>query len=89
MQPQQPRRDGVERAGPDASLRDADLVRRKDNRLFRNFKRGIVASPSPDARLIDGALWTDHDAGRVPATGVANPPINTLPRNPSPNPRRR
>ena len=45
--------------------RDADLVRRKGHRLFRNFKRGIVAPPSPDARLIDGALWTDHDAGRV------------------------
>lgn len=46
------------------AVRDQGLDRRKDNRLFRNFKRALVASPTPDARLIDGALWADRDAGR-------------------------
>ncbi len=36
----------------------------QDNRLFRNFKRGIVASPAPEPRLIDGEKWADKDAGR-------------------------
>ena len=35
----------------------------KDNRLFRNFKRGIVATPSPEPREIDGQLFADRDAG--------------------------
>lgn len=35
----------------------------KDNRLFRNFKRGIVASPAPDPREIDGQQFADRDAG--------------------------
>lgn len=33
------------------------------NRLFRNFKRGIVASQSPAPRQIDGKSWSDRDAG--------------------------
>ena len=41
-----------------------ELNRRRDNRFFRNFKRGIVASPAPKPRSIDGTLWTDRDAGR-------------------------
>lgn len=44
---------------------EQNLHQQKDNRLFRNFKRGIVTSPSPEPRMIDGALWGDHDAGRV------------------------
>jgi molecular chaperone DnaK (HSP70) len=37
---------------------------KQDNRLFRNFKRGIVASPAPAPRLIDDTEWADNDAGR-------------------------
>jgi len=47
------------------SVRFHGLDRRKDNRLFRNFKRGLVTSPAPEPRLIDGAMWTDRDAGRT------------------------
>jgi molecular chaperone DnaK (HSP70) len=36
----------------------------KNNRLFRNFKRGIVSSPAPEPRIIDGVAWSDSDAGR-------------------------
>ena len=46
-------------------VHEQSLNRRKDNRLFRNFKRGIGVTPAPEARPIDGALWTDRDAGRV------------------------
>jgi len=42
----------------------AGLDRRRDNRLFRNFKRGIVAMPAPEPRSIDGVSWGDRDAGR-------------------------
>ncbi len=42
---------------------DAALDQQKDNRLFRNFKRGIVASHGPPPRLIDGQSWQDRDAG--------------------------
>jgi molecular chaperone DnaK (HSP70) len=41
------------------------LDRRPDNRLFRNFKRGIVASPAPAPRPVDGVLWGDQDAGQA------------------------
>lgn len=44
---------------------DGQLNVQRDNRLFRNFKRGIVASPAPEARLIDGQKWSDRDAGRA------------------------
>ena len=46
------------------SVRDDKLDYRQDNRLFRNFKRGIVAAPAPDPRTIDGVQWADRDAGR-------------------------
>src|SRR5258708_3137687 len=46
------------------AVRDNRLDYQKDNRLFRNFKRGIVAMPAPDPREIDGILYGDQDAGR-------------------------
>lgn len=46
-------------------VRDKGLDVRKDNRLFRNFKRGIVSSPTPEPRMIDGKAWGDHDAGQT------------------------
>lgn len=45
-------------------VRENRLEDRKDNRLFRNFKRGIVASPAPPPRDIDQTWWADADAGR-------------------------
>jgi len=39
------------------------LTVKKDNRLFRNFKRGVVAQPAPDPRTIDGSEWDDAAAG--------------------------
>ncbi|HVO41108.1 MAG TPA: Hsp70 family protein [Aggregatilineales bacterium] len=56
-------------------VRDQKLDYQKDNRLFRNFKRGIVASPAPDARFIDGLAYTDRDAGRHFLTAL----LDTLP----------
>src|ERR1700694_1927571 len=46
------------------AVRDKQLDVQKDNRLFRNFKRGIVAAPAPDPRQIDGIPYADRDAGR-------------------------
>jgi molecular chaperone DnaK (HSP70) len=46
------------------AVRDDGLDRQQDNRLFRNFKRGIVSSPTPDPRTIDETQWADRDAGR-------------------------
>jgi len=46
------------------AVRDQQLDFRPDNRLFRNFKRGIVAMPSPAPRTIDGVQWADRDSGR-------------------------
>src|SRR5258708_1425947 len=46
------------------AVRDNKLDTQRDNRLFRNFKRGIVALPTPDPRDIDGTLYADRDAGR-------------------------
>lgn len=43
---------------------DRGLDRQRNHRLFRNFKRGINASPQPDPREIDGIWWTDRMAGR-------------------------
>src|SRR6476661_8050070 len=34
------------------AVRDNKLDYQKDNRLFRNFKRGIVAMPAPEPREI-------------------------------------
>lgn len=47
------------------NVRDQGLDMQRDNRLFRNFKRGIVASPAPEPRPIDGMEWADQDAGRA------------------------
>ncbi|MCU0496601.1 MAG: Hsp70 family protein [Anaerolineae bacterium] len=46
------------------AVREQGLDAQRNNRLFRNFKRGIVASPAPEPRQIDGKLWADRDAGR-------------------------
>ena len=46
------------------TVRDKGLDLQKDNRLFRNFKRGIVTTPAPEPRLLDGTPWADADAGR-------------------------
>jgi molecular chaperone DnaK (HSP70) len=46
------------------SVRNANLDQQNDNRLFRNFKRGIIATSTPPSRKIDGVQWNDHDAGR-------------------------
>jgi molecular chaperone DnaK (HSP70) len=45
------------------AVRDQELDLQKTNRLFRNFKRGVVATPAPEPRFIDGKLWGDRDAG--------------------------
>ncbi len=44
---------------------DRGWDRHSSRRLFRNFKRGIVASPPTDPREIDGAWWTDRMAGQT------------------------
>lgn len=36
-----------------------------DNRLFRNFKRGLLARTAVEPRHIDGAAWSDQDAGQA------------------------
>jgi molecular chaperone DnaK (HSP70) len=46
-------------------VRAQGLDRQQDNRLFRNFKRGIVSTPAPEPRPIDGVQWADRDAGRA------------------------
>lgn len=47
------------------AVRDQALDARQDNRLFRNFKRGMVSRPEPDPRPIDGRLWSDRTAAEV------------------------
>jgi molecular chaperone DnaK (HSP70) len=47
------------------SVRNKKLDYQKDNRLFRNFKRGIVALPAPEPRDIDGRQYADRDAGQA------------------------
>lgn len=47
------------------AVRVQKLDMQQDNRLFRNFKRGIVISPAPDPRPIDGRDFGDRDAGRA------------------------
>ena len=44
-------------------VRQNELEKKQDNRLFRNFKRGIVAQPAPAPRIIDGTAYADVDAG--------------------------
>jgi molecular chaperone DnaK (HSP70) len=46
-------------------VRANSLDRQQDHRLFRNFKRGIVATPAPEPRQIDGVNYGDRDAGRA------------------------
>ncbi|MDX1995703.1 MAG: Hsp70 family protein [bacterium] len=45
-------------------VRNKGLDSMRDNRLFRNFKRGIVSTPAPEPRPIDGLAWGDRDAGK-------------------------
>jgi molecular chaperone DnaK (HSP70) len=56
-------------------VRAAGLDRQRDNRLFRNFKRGIVAKPAPEPRLLDGIEVADVQAG----TAFVRRVIDTLP----------
>lgn len=58
-------------------VRAAGLDRQRDNRLFRNFKRGIVAKPAPEARIIDLTEYADIDAG----TAFVKRVIGSLPYN--------
>jgi len=44
-------------------VRDKGYDAQRDNRLFRNFKRGIVSTPAPPPRNIDGVEFADRDAG--------------------------
>lgn len=46
-------------------VRSQGLDRLPGNRLFRNFKRTIGAGSILEARIIDGAPWTDEQAGRI------------------------
>ena len=43
---------------------DGQLDYQRDNRLFRNFKRGIVTATAETSRTIDNVDWTDRDAGQ-------------------------
>lgn len=45
------------------AVKDQKLDAQRSNRLFRNFKRGIVASPAPEPRNIDTLEFADHHAG--------------------------
>lgn len=46
------------------AVRNAGLDQRRDNRLFRNFKRNLMSAGSQEPRLIDGTPWNDKDAAR-------------------------
>ncbi|MEO0563227.1 MAG: Hsp70 family protein [Chloroflexota bacterium] len=58
-------------------VREAGYNRQRDNRLFRNFKRGIVAKPAPEPRIIDDTEYADVDAG----TAFVKRVIGALPYN--------
>jgi molecular chaperone DnaK (HSP70) len=60
-------------------VRDKGYDTERSNRLFRNFKRGIVSSPAPDPRPIDGVDWADSDVGRAFVTTVINRLPHKLP----------
>lgn len=47
------------------AVRQAGLDQVAGNRLFRNFKRGIVTSLKVEPRQIDGIAFDDRDAGRA------------------------
>ncbi|NDJ60321.1 MAG: Hsp70 family protein, partial [Chloroflexi bacterium] len=53
---------GTVTVGHQVRARGLDV--RQDNRLFRNFKRGIVSTPAPEPRDIDGKPWDDKAVGR-------------------------
>ncbi|GAB4508617.1 MAG: Hsp70 family protein [Anaerolineae bacterium] len=57
------------------AVREQGLDAQRDNRLFRNFKRGIVTSPAPEPRTLDGVEWADRDAGKAFISHL----INALP----------
>ncbi len=59
-------------------VRDQGLDAKRDNRLFRNFKRGVAANPAPEPRMIDDSPWADKDAARKFVTQL----ISSLPQNP-------
>lgn len=60
-------------------VRDSGLDAKRDNRLFRNFKRGVAANPTPEPRTIDDTLWADKDAAKQFITQL----INALPHKTS------
>ena len=45
------------------AVRSQGLDRRRDQRLFRNFKRGMLVAEGKEPRLVDSAPWSDYDAG--------------------------
>lgn len=45
-------------------VRERGLDTKRDNRLFRNFKRGVAANPAPEPRNIDNTPWADKDAAK-------------------------
>lgn len=47
-----------------AAVNAGGFDKQRDNRLFRNFKRGIGANSNIEPRIIDGTPWTDADAGQ-------------------------
>ncbi|MBC8099349.1 MAG: Hsp70 family protein [Armatimonadetes bacterium] len=47
------------------AVRQQGLDAAHDNRLFRNFKRGIVSLPAPEPRVIDGIDWGDRAVGET------------------------
>ncbi len=47
------------------AVREQGLDRDLGNRLFRNFKRMLTVESTFDARLIDGAPWTEAQAGQI------------------------
>lgn len=47
------------------SVRTQEMDRRPDNRLFRNFKRGIATVAPSEPRTIDGTPWHDTDAAQT------------------------
>lgn len=46
------------------AVHEQGLDREPGNRLFRNFKRTIGAETLLESRIIDGAPWTDEQAGQ-------------------------
>lgn len=47
------------------AVRAGNLDQQKDNRLFRNFKRGLATVTASESRLIDGRAWNDATAGET------------------------